>query len=167
MKTIKEYLYEKPKYHETVVGYICQENKVLLGIRKKVSFGLGEELIAGIGGKIEEGETAVDALKREVKEEVEIEIEDIREMGRVLYLFPHKPNWNQRVTIYIIDTWHGDPSETDVIKPLWFHKDKLPNSRMWPDNLITIPLVISGKQIEGVFLYDENGKIIEQKIDLK
>ncbi|GIW62871.1 MAG: hypothetical protein KatS3mg090_0697 [Patescibacteria group bacterium] len=37
-----------------VVGYLVKKDEVFLGIRKKVSLGLGKNLISGIGGKLEQ-----------------------------------------------------------------------------------------------------------------
>lgn len=161
MSKIETYLKTNPPTTPAVVGFFIKEDTVLLGLRKKTSTGLGDQLISGVGGKLEEGETAEDALKREFKEEIDSEVISFREMGTVTFWWSDKPKWNQHVTIYLIDTWVGEPHETDVIRPSWFDKNKLPLKQMWEDNNYWVPAVLNNKKVNGVFLYDENSKISE------
>lgn len=161
MITIHEYLQQSPTLIKVVVGYLVQDDKVLLGLRKKVSLGLGKNLISGIGGKLEGAESYEDALKREIQEEIGVAIKNYWHRGHVTFLFPHKPQWNQEGDIFVIDTWLGTPSETDVIKPMWIDKDKLPKGQMWEDNRIWIPTILSGQKIQGVFLYDNRNYLVK------
>ncbi len=50
----------------SVVGYLREGGRVCLGVRKKVSLGLGENLVAGIGGRV--GDTP------EVKSETPLQV---------------------------------------------------------------------------------------------
>ncbi len=161
MNNIEAYLHTQPTLTPAVVGFLLRGNNVLLGERKRVSGGLGHLLMAGIGGKLEPGETEDQALKRECEEEIGIQITSWRKVAVEVYLFPHKPEWNQVVGVYIIDSWRGEPHETTDIRPEWLPQDQLPAGRMWPDNLITIPLVTVGKRFKGIFLYAEDGSIAE------
>ncbi|MEQ1840701.1 MAG: NUDIX domain-containing protein, partial [Verrucomicrobiales bacterium] len=58
--------------------FITRGDEVLL-IHKKTGLGAGK--INGPGGKLEAGETALDAAIREVEEELHITARDLREMG--------------------------------------------------------------------------------------
>lgn len=161
MSSLSEYLKSPPAFIPAVVGYLVKDNQVLLGLRKKVSLGLGNQLISGIGGKLEEGETEKEALKRELLEEIGVEIKDFKFMGRVKFIFPNKPKWNQEVSAFIITRWQGKPTETEVIKPIWFSINNLPKHQMWEDNLIWTPKVLAGKKVNAVFLYDESQHVAE------
>jgi 8-oxo-dGTP pyrophosphatase MutT (NUDIX family) len=166
---LSDYLLSEPKYVQAVVGYLIRDDKVLLGLRKKVSLGMGQGVLSGIGGKVGDtpelrGETNEEALVREILEEVAIGIFSYRLLGHVRFLNPSKPEWNQEVFAYTVDTWGGNPVETEVIKPMWFDIAALPVERMWKDNRYWVPRVLEGKKVEAIFLFDENHKIQEYEI---
>lgn len=169
MNEIQKALGSKITFVPAVVCYFMQGDKVLLGLRKRVSLGLGENLISGIGGKVGDTEelqkeTPEAALEREVFEEIKVRIKRYRKVGRVRFIFPHKPKWNQDVTAYIVEGWEGNPEETDDIKPEWFSISELPSSRMWDDNQYWVPLVLAGRVVDATFLFDENSKVKEHVI---
>lgn len=56
---------------EVVAGIVCRENKILATQRGYGEFKDGWEFP---GGKLEAGETRVDALKRELREELDMEV---------------------------------------------------------------------------------------------
>lgn len=144
-----------------------------LGVRKKVSSGLGENLIAGIGGKIGDSleiqnEPPDDAMDRETNEEIGVIVVEKREMGRVRFIFSHKPpdsKWNQDVRVYFITKWQGEPSETESTKPEWFELGDLPWGRMWTDNQYWLPKVLSGQQVDAIFLFSDDNKIVEYRFE--
>ncbi len=166
MKTIDELL-PNTEFKSAVVAYLIKDDKILLGLRKKVSFGIGENLVAGIGGKLEDGENDEDALLREIQEEIRVRVTDFTHHGRVRFLFPHKPNWQQDVAIYIVHAWEGEPVETLEIKPDWYDLDKIPLERMWLDNSYWMHHVLAGNKIDAVYLYSEDETIQEELIDVR
>ena len=159
MNKIITYQSTNPEIKKAVVAFLVEGDRVLLGHRKRVSNGLGQDLISGIGGKLEENETNEEALIREIKEEIEVEVVGYREMGRIKFYFPHKPAWNQDVIIYIVDKWEGEPNETTDIKPEWFDKNEIPADKMWKDNSYWLGHVLSGKKVNAEFIHDESGNI--------
>jgi 8-oxo-dGTP diphosphatase len=172
MKTIDEFL-ALVTFTPAVVGYLQDGSRVCLGIRKKVSSGLGENLIAGVGGKVGDSleiqnETPDRAMDRETREEIGVKVLEKQEMGRVRFMFSHKPPdspWNQEVTIYSITKWEGTPSETESIQPMWFDIGALPWERMWADNEHWLPKVLSGQQVNAVFLFGGDNEIAEYRFE--
>ncbi len=166
MSEIQNKLKQGVVFVPAVVCYFKKDDEVLLGLRKKVSLGLGENLIAGIGGKIGDqlefqDETPEEALIREVKEEIGVTITQFKKVGRVRFIYQDKPKWQQDVQVYIVEGWKGDPQETDFVKPLWFSITQLPTSKMWEDNTYWIPKVLAGENVDAIFLLDNDGKVIE------
>lgn len=119
---------------------------VLLGT-KKTGFGRGK--VVGVGGHVEPGETALQAVCREVMEEISVVVEaaDLIPAGIIDFVFPARPEWNMYTTVYLTRAWVGEPSESDEIAPEWFPVSKLPVERMWADAEHWLPAMISGQRI--------------------
>jgi ADP-ribose pyrophosphatase YjhB (NUDIX family) len=172
MEKIDEFL-RSVTFTRAVVGYLRDGNRVCLGLRKKVSSGLGENLIAGIGGKVGDSleirnETPAHAMDREASEEIRVKVLEKQEMGRVRFIFSHKPPdspWNQDVTIYSITKWEGTPSETESLQPMWFETSELPWERMWGDNEHWLPKVLAGQPVNAVFLFSADNEIAEYRFE--
>ena len=72
---------------EITAGIIVKNNKVLIGQRKfHDKFGGKWEFP---GGKIEKGETPEEAIRREIREELEVEIEVGPLLGTIEYDYPN------------------------------------------------------------------------------
>lgn len=166
------YLEKFPPLTRAVVGYLVTNDRVILGLRKKVSWGLGENLISGIGGKVGDeeafkGESDEEALVRELREEVGVTLISYEKVGEITFLFPHKPKWSSSVAAYLITQWQGEPQETEPIKPESFFKSSLPTEQMWDDNQYWVPLILEGKKVRAVFEYGEDNKtVVNSTIDI-
>ncbi len=119
---------------------------VLLGT-KKTGFGRGK--VVGVGGHLEEGETAEQAACREVMEEINVVVapEDLVPAGTVDFVFPARPEWNMATTVFLTRAWDGEPTESVEIAPAWFPVARLPVERMWADAEHWLPAMISGQRI--------------------
>ena len=71
---------------EVVAGIVCRENKILATQRGYGEFKDGWEFP---GGKLEAGETGVEALKRELREELDMEVVVGDLLETVEYDYPH------------------------------------------------------------------------------
>lgn len=167
MSKILEYLNSNISFIPSVIGYLIQDDKVLLGMRKKVASGMGVNLIAGIGGKLGDtdaikDESPAEGLIREMREEIGVTPTQYTELGRVRFIWPDHLNWSQDVKIYTVQKWVGEPIETEVIKPIWFPINNLPLDQMWEDNAAWVPQSLAGYKVDMVFLIGNNNKTIEQ-----
>ena len=68
---------------------VHQHTKVLLGMKKR---GFGAGRWNGFGGKLEEGESIEESIKREIKEEAGIDINDLNKIGIIEFEFENDPN---------------------------------------------------------------------------
>jgi len=129
--------------------------QVLLG-RKKKGLGLGN--IVGLGGKLEPGESALEAAVREVEEEsgLIVSADALTAMGVLTYLFPHKPAWSQRSNVFVTDRFTGTPRESDELNPVWFTIADLPVDEMWDDARHWLPGVLAGVPVEATFTFGED-----------
>lgn len=139
------------------------DKEVCLGY-KKTGFGSGK--YAGIGGKVEPGETPQQAALREVAEEISVEIpaNAIQFMGCVTFVFPSRESWSQEVYIYIAHQWHGEPVESDEMRPSWFCPQEIPYPSMWQDAAYWMPPVLEGTRIQARFSFKEDNETVDEII---
>ncbi len=136
-------------------------SEVLLGL-KKCGFGAGK--YAGFGGGVETGETIEAATARELEEEtgIKVSVNDLRQVGHLIFLFPSKPAWSQVVHVFVAKEWAGNPVESDEMKPAWYKIDEIPFERMWADASYWLPLVLGGKRIKARFVFKDDNETADE-----
>ncbi len=136
-------------------------DEVLLGL-KKTGFGAGK--YGGFGGKIEAGETVVEAAIRELEEEsgVRVRPTDLLYVGHLTFLFPSRPAWSQVVHVFLASAWAGDPAESVEMRPAWFRLGDIPFERMWQDGVHWLPRILAGERLRGRFTFQPNNETLGQ-----
>jgi A/G-specific adenine glycosylase len=107
--------------HYTIAAAVIQDqDKVLLGLRPET------DLLGGLwefpGGKVEEGETLLQALKREIEEELAVAVKPGEEIG----VYPHAYT-HFRITLHAFETnlQSGEPQPLDHDQVEWVRIDQL------------------------------------------
>jgi 8-oxo-dGTP diphosphatase len=129
--------------------FVVKDGRVLL-IRKKRGLGAGK--INGPGGKIEPGETALEAAIRETQEEIGVTPRAVEERG-VLH-FQFTDGYSLHCTVFVATDFDGEPIETIEATPFWFAFDAIPFSEMWEDDQHWLPQVLAGKRFVAWFEFD-------------
>jgi len=144
---------------DTTLCLPLTEVSILLGMKKR---GFGAGRWNGIGGKPKEGESIEAAAVRELEEEIGLKISmgDLKKYAVLDFFFEHKPDWNQRVHIFFVKRWVGEPTESEEMRPQWFKFSEIPFDAMWPDDRLWLPEVLQGKLIAGKFYFSDDGKTI-------
>lgn len=139
--------------------------EVCLAMKKR---GFGVNRWNGVGGKIEAGESIEEAMIRETKEEIEVNVTDSykEKVGEITFTFKYTPEFNQFVNIYVTEKWEGEPMESEEMAPKWISVDEIPYKDMWPDDIFWLPHVLNGEKLKGEFYFGEKDSILEQKIEL-
>ena len=115
------------KIIHVAVGVIIRDHQVLICWRDaKLHQGNRYEFP---GGKLEQGESATQALKRELKEELDIEVQQVVSAQRLYFTYPEKT-----VCLHIFKVTHftGQPKGQQQQAILWVPQDQLVNYR-FPD----------------------------------
>jgi len=145
---------------EASLCLLMRGEEILLAMKKK-GFGIGKW--NGVGGKFDsqKDKNIDDTALREVEEEIGVKAVKMEKVGIFSFYFPGKEEWNQDVHLYLINSWKGEPKESDEVFPKWFGKDNIPFDKMWDDDKIWLPKILEGKKIKGVFTFDESGNKIK------
>lgn len=128
---------------------IIQSGRILLIHKKR---GLGAGKFNGPGGRLEEGETPLEAAIREVEEEICVTPRGVEPAGELLFQFVD--GHSILGSVFTASGFTGEPRETPEAVPHWFPLSEIPYHNMWADDRIWLPLAVEGKPFEGRFLFD-------------
>lgn len=143
------------------VCFVLDGTKILLGIKKR---SLGAGMYNGFGGKVEPNETVEQAAIRELREECGIVAKEVKHHGELDFKFPHKPEWNQIVHVFVTDNFSGTPVETPEMAPEWFETSNIPYQKMWISDAFWLPPILEGKFVKAKFVWAPDGSILEKEI---
>ncbi len=146
---------------EAVICYMVdQKNQKVLLMHKKT--GLGEGKVNAPGGRIEPGETALEAAVRECQEEVHMTPQNL-EMRMELH-FQFKDGYSLRGEAFFCTQWEGEPMETREADPFWCPLDAIPYERMWEDDIHWLPRALKGEVMRGFYVFDGD-VMLSQRIE--
>jgi 8-oxo-dGTP diphosphatase len=129
--------------------FVIQDDRILLIEKKR---GLGAGKINGPGGKIDPGETALEAVIRETREELHITPHQPRKLGELWFQMSDCPDILCHV--FRAERFSGTPTETDEATPAWTPLDAIPWHRMWEDDRHWLPLLIENRTFLGRFVFE-------------
>lgn len=112
-----------PRIEPCVIVLISRGDEILLVKNKRAT----RDFYSCIAGFMELGESAVEAVKREVKEEVGLEIKNIKAVGSQSWPFP-----DQLMLAFTADWQCGGLvlQEEEIAEARWFKRDALPPLEM-------------------------------------
>jgi len=139
-----------------------EEGMVLLGMKKR---GFGEGRWNGFGGKVEKGETIIEAAIRETREESGLKVEDLEEKGIVTF---HFLDTGKLLEVHIFDVlkYSGTMMETEEMSPKWFNLDEIPFDKMWADDIYWLPIFLRGNKFRGYFVFENNDKLLTHEVEI-
>ncbi len=148
---------------EAVLCFVrdMQSRKILLMYKKR---GLGAGLINAPGGRIESGESAVEAAIREVREEVGLEVKDLAICGELYFQFTN--GFSLHGTVFETRHWSGSAVETAEADPFWCDEDQIPYAQMWTDDSWWLPLLLKGVPFRGRFIFSDK-KMLSMSMDVE
>jgi 8-oxo-dGTP diphosphatase len=122
----------------------------LLLIHKKRGLGAGK--VNAPGGKIESGETELQAAIRETREEIGVTPLHLDKRAELQFQFTD--GYSLHCAVFIATDLLGEPVETEEAAPFWVCISEVPYDAMWADDRHWLPLVLAGKCVSGCFTFD-------------
>jgi 8-oxo-dGTP diphosphatase len=140
--------------------FIIEGGRILLIEKKR---GLGAGKVNAPGGRLEAGETPLEAAERELEEEIGVRALNVRELGEVSFHF--LDGYELHCHVFRGDTCIGVPTETDEAKPFWMPLAEIPYERMWADDATWLPHLIAEKRFRGRYVFDGD-TMLSQEVEL-
>ena len=131
--------------------FVRREGRILM-IRKKRGLGAGK--INGPGGRLEAGETALQAAIRETREELCVTPFDLSERGELRFQF--EDGLALHCVVFTAGGCIGEPVETDEAVPHWMEPGEIPYHDMWADDIHWLPGRLRGGRFRGTFRFDRD-----------
>ena len=144
----------------SVLCFIVRQKEVLLILKKR---GLGQGKINAPGGKIEPGESPLQAAIRETQEEVGLTPRDPQPLGELFFQFTD--GFGIHCTVFRAEGCDGCEVETDEAVPIWTPLDAIPYDAMWSDDAGWVPLLLERRAFRGYYLF-EGDTMLGQRLDL-
>lgn len=150
---------------ECTLCFVLKDGKVLL--QKKAKGKFGELKWNGPGGKMADGETAEECVRREVLEETGITVSKLKGNGILRFYNKGSAAPDFSVHIFSTDTFNGEPKDLGEGELAWFPFECLPLHEMWDDDKFWLPHVLAGKMVNGHFFFKNKlDKISDYKLEV-
>lgn len=146
---------------EGTLVYIFRGDHILLAMKKR-GFGVGKW--NGAGGKLHPGETPLKAAVREVQEEIGVNVVLAQPHGRIHFHDPAGAEW--LVHVFRTEDYHGEPQETDEMRPQWFPIAAIPYDVCWADDRYWLPLLIASQKFTAEIWLAEDGSLLKHDIQV-
>jgi NAD+ diphosphatase len=112
-----------PRVSPAMMALVTRGKEMLLARANRFATGM----FSALAGFVEPGETIEDCVRREVREEVGVEVADITYFASQSWAFPHS------LMIAYTATWAGGDiriDDAEIAEARWFHVDELPKLPM-------------------------------------
>jgi len=146
---------------EYTLVYPILNNSLYLGKKKR---GIGANYWNGFGGKVDQGETVLEACKRELFEESGIHSSHFIKVAEHFFSFQEQ-DLEMKVHTFVTHQFQGIPVETDEMKPSLFEFSAIPYREMWPSDKYWLPIVLSGETVKSSIHFEGTTKVLNWRIE--
>ena len=145
---------------ETVLCYIKNDNRYLMLYRNKKKNDPNMGKWMGVGGHIESGETPDEAMRREIKEETNLDVIEYRKNGIVLFI---NDDYQELMHVYTITKTTGELSDCNEGTLKYFNKEDIYHLNMWEGDKAFLPYIFDEGDYFEIKLYYHHDKFIKME----
>ena len=144
---------------KTVICYIEKDNKYLMLYRNKKQNDLNKGKYIGIGGHVENNESYIDAIKREVKEETSLTINSLEERGVIYFSYDQ---YEEEMVVFTSSDFSGEISSCNEGDLSWIDKKDILSLPLWEGDKVFLDYLLKDKKTYFKFkLIYENNKLVK------
>ena len=148
----------------TTLCYIENRGRWLMmhRVKKYVDENAGKWI--GLGGHLREDETPEECIRREVREESGLELENLRLRGILTFILP---DWGNELTfLYTAEAEDKPLRECSEGCLRWIEQDRVPDLPLWEGDRVFLPLLRSGPELFSLKLvYAPGGALLETRLE--
>ena len=151
---------------ETTLCYINKNNEYLFLLRNKKLQDPNEGKYIGVGGKIEEGETPLQCVIREVEEETSLRIRNPILRGEI-YFYSDTYD-DEKMYLFVADQYEGsvdyDCAEGEL---KWISRDNIMELNLWEGDRVFLKELLESEDYINLSLWYEGDKLVRLERECK
>lgn len=142
----------------TVLIYLEKDEKYLMLYRNKKKNDYNKNKWLGVGGKIEENETSLEAVIRETKEETNLDLNSCTYRGKIRFFFD---DLEEIMDVYHSTDFGGKMKECNEGDLKYVLKKEVFTLDLWPSDYLFLDVLMHTDEIfDFEFIY-KNGRLIQ------
>ena len=148
----------------TTLCYLIKDNKYLMLHRTKKEHDINSGKYIGVGGHVEEGESPVDCIRREVLEETGLMLNSVRNRGFITFVLGDE---TEHTFLFTSDDFEGElNTNCDEGELSWVDIDKVMDLNIWDGDNVFLKLLEEREYFFSLkLIYDEDDNLIETIIE--
>ncbi len=151
------------KFRDATLCYIIKDNEWLMLLRNKKTNDINEGKWLGVGGKVELDESPETCIIREIKEETNLNANNVVFRGIIDFIYENKDY--EKIWVFTCEDFEGTLKECDEGTLAWINKDNILKLDLWEGDKVFLERLLSGNSelFFYEFKYDEEGKLLYTK----
>ena len=148
---------------DSTLCYLERDGQYLMLHRVKKEHDVNKDKWIGVGGKFEPGESPVDCLLREVREETGLTLTAWRCRGVVTFVCP--PWDTEQMYLFTADRWTRTLGDCDEGELCWVDKNKVADLPIWTGDKIFFRLLREERPFFLLKLVYDGGTLTQAVLD--
>lgn len=144
----------------TTLAYLVKGGSVLFLYRDKKKDDENEGKYIGVGGHVEEGESYVACMKREVKEETGYSVRRYIYKGKIDFLNEDQGIQKERMYLFLVGSFEGKEEICPEGDLSWIPEEQIPTLPLWEGDRTFLPYLFKDSGTFSMKLYYEKGRFV-------